>query len=171
MSPIFSGKEEIQLFISGGTIDKDYDAVLGELIFPATHIPELLSEANSTLPITVDVLMQKDSLQMDQNDREKISQACQNSACAKIVITHGTDTMVETALCLLANPDLVDKTIVLTGAMRPYKLGKSDAAFNLGAALMAVQTAQAGVFICMNGHLFRADQVQKNRSAGLFESR
>ncbi|MDG6772951.1 asparaginase domain-containing protein [Thiomicrorhabdus sp. ZW0627] len=171
MSAQHSESEAIQLFITGGTIDKDYDAILGELVFPVTNIPELLFESNCTLPITVDLLMQKDSLQMDGSDREKISQACQESECNRIVITHGTDTMVETALWLKGNAELSEKTIVLTGAMRPYKLGRSDAGFNMGAAMMAVQTAKAGVFICMNGRLFEADQVKKNRSAGLFENR
>lgn len=159
----------IQLYITGGTLDKQYDTSNGELNFPSTHLPELLSEALCTLPIQREVLMQKDSLQMDDADRLHIEQACLNSEFEKIVITHGTDTMVETALRLQANTALASKTIVLTGAMRPFKLGQSDASFNIGSALMAVQLAKPGVWIAMNGHLFGADQVFKDRTLGLFQ--
>jgi len=160
----------IQLFITGGTIDKQYDELTGELIFPPSHLPELLSEANCTVPIAIETLMQKDSLQMHNEDRIQIEQACLTTLATHIVITHGTDTMVETALRLRTNPDLVAKTIVITGAMRPFKLGKSDASFNLGSAIMAAQLAQAGVWISMNGQLFSADKVAKNRALGQFES-
>ncbi|MBD3754564.1 MAG: asparaginase [Gammaproteobacteria bacterium] len=161
---------EIQLFITGGTLDKDYDAVSGELVFPPSHLDSLLAQARCTLPIELDVLMQKDSLHMDDADRAVINQACQDSRHSHIVITHGTDTMVQSAQVLLNNPNLKDKTIVFTGAMRPFKLGESDASFNVGTALMAVQLAKPGVYLCMNGRLFAADQVQKNRVAGLFEA-
>ncbi|MBN2865562.1 MAG: asparaginase [Thiotrichales bacterium] len=160
----------IQLFITGGTIDKQYDEITGELTFPTTHLPELLSEANCTLTIEVVTLIQKDSLQMTDEDRVQIEQACINSLATHIVITHGTDTMVETAMRLRTSPALVAKTIVLTGAMRPYKLGQSDAPFNIGSALMAVQLAEVGVWISMNGQLFSADKVIKNRTIGQFES-
>ena len=160
----------IQLFITGGTIDKQYDECTGDLIFPDSHLPELLSEANCTLPIEIETLMQKDSLQMDDEDRIQIEQACINSLSTHIVITHGTDTMVETALRLRTSPTLVKKTIVITGAMRPFKLAHSDASFNIGTALMAAQLAQPGVWISMNGQLFSADKVTKNRTLGQFES-
>ena len=158
----------IQLFITGGTLDKQYQETSGELIFPVTHIPIMLQEANATLAIETTVLMQKDSLEITEEDRELICQACIDSSQQKIVITHGTDTMVNTALALNTLPDLKHKTIVLTGAMRPFMLGHSDASFNIGSALMAVQLASVGVYIAMNGRLFSANQVQKNRQLGLF---
>ncbi|MEA3404780.1 MAG: asparaginase domain-containing protein [Pseudomonadota bacterium] len=160
----------IQLFVTGGTIDKQYDAIKGELTFAATYIPSLLKEANCTLDIDVNVLMQKDSLQMTDFDRQQINQACSDCSANQIVITHGTDTMVDTALTLQNNINLTDKTIVITGAMRPYKLGDSDASFNIGSALQAVQLASAGVWISMNGQLFSADHVIKNRTLGQFEA-
>lgn len=162
--------QTIQLFITGGTIDKQYQAATGELYFPATHIPELLNEANHTLSLKVDVLMQKDSLEMNASDRKIIHQACLDSPSNSIVITHGTDTMVETALQLQNYPELKHKTIVLTGAMRPFKLGHSDASFNIGAALMAVQLAPTGIYIAMNGQLFNASDVKKDRQQGVFKA-
>ena len=163
--------QPIQLFITGGTIDKQYQTTTGELNFPATHLPQLLQEANSTLKIQTQVLMQKDSLEMTDFDRDLIDQACSISKSQMIVITHGTDTMVETALTLLKHfisntPST--KTIVITGAMRPFMLQHSDASFNVGAALMAVQLASPGVYICMNGQLFDAAHVQKDRQHGIF---
>jgi len=158
----------IQLFITGGTLDKQYQETTGELIFPNTHLPIMLQEANSTLAIETVVLMQKDSLDITDADREKICQACIDTPQQTIVITHGTDTMVNTALALSKHQALKHKTIVLTGAMRPFMLGHSDASFNLGSALMAVQLAQPGVYIAMNGQLFCAHKVQKNRQLGLF---
>jgi len=160
---------DIQLFITGGTIDKNYHETRGELLFSESYIPSILKTVNSTLNIRYETLMLKDSLEMDNEDRNKILAACQQTSSSAIVITHGTDTMTDTALCLMDNSDLKNKVIVLTGAMRPYKLGDSDASFNLGAAFMAVQTAQPGVYISMNGRLFQADKVTKNRQAGLFE--
>ncbi len=158
----------IQLFVTGGTLDKQYQATTGELMFPATHVPIMLQEANTTLAIETTVLMQKDSLELTDDDRELICQACIDTPQQTIVITHGTDTMVNTALVLNQHPNLKHKTIVLTGAMRPFMLGHSDANFNLGSALMAVQLASSGVYIVMNGRLFSANQVQKNRQLGLF---
>lgn len=160
----------IHLFVTGGTLDKDYDPISGELTFPASCLPTLLEEARCSLALTVEVLFEKDSLQMSADDRHKISQACESCPEDHIVITHGTDTMVETATVLHQNMNLSQKTIVLTGAMRPYRLSQSDASFNVGSALMAVQTAGPGVFIVMNGRLFRAGQVQKNLNAGVFEA-
>ncbi|WP_029407570.1 asparaginase domain-containing protein [Thiomicrorhabdus sp. Milos-T2] len=160
----------IELLITGGTLDKDYHAIRGELVFSETHLSELLSEANTTLDIQSQVLMLKDSLEMTDTDREIIYQACLTSHHSHIVITHGTDTMCQTAEYLLNRPGLLNKTIVLTGAMRPFKLGNSDASFNIASALMAVQLAKPSVYIAMNGQLFTAQQVQKNRALGLFET-
>jgi L-asparaginase len=161
----------IQLFVCGGTLDKEYDAVHGDLRFFKTSLPQILDEAQCTVPVALDVLFLKDSLLMDDDDREAINVACSQSTHQHIVITHGTDTMTQTASLLQSNPDLEGKTIVLTGAMRPYRLGRSDANFNLGAALMAAQLASPGVYVCMNGRLFTAGKVHKNRAAGQFESR
>lgn len=158
----------IQLFITGGTLDKQYQETTGELIFPNTHLPIMLQEANATLAIETTVLMQKDSLEITKDERIQICQACIDTSQQKIVITHGTDTMVNTATVLSQYPELNNKTIILTGAMRPFMLGHSDASFNLGSALMAVQLASSGIYITMNGQLFQANQVQKNRQLGLF---
>ena len=160
----------IKLFITGGTIDKQYDTCSGELRFPPSFIPELLDEANCTLPISIETLMQKDSLQMTDDDRSQIEQACLNTSSKQIVITHGTDTLVDSALTLQNNIDLRGKVIVFTGAMRPFKLGHSDASFNIGSALMATQLAKPGVWIAMNGQLFSANKVAKNRTLGQFEA-
>lgn len=160
----------IDLIITGGTIDKDYQETTGELVFSESHLPTLLSEANCTLNIYAQTVMLKDSLEMEDTDRQNILEACLRSNGSQIVITHGTDTMVETAQVLQKSPDLANKTIVLTGAMRPYMLGHSDASFNIGNAFAAVQTAEKGVYIAMNGRIFTADSVIKNRQAGIFES-
>lgn len=160
----------ILLLITGGTLDKEYDPISGELSFPSSALPDLLNEARSTLSIEQKVLMQKDSLQMTDQDRQQIEQACLTAKQNHILITHGTDTMVETAQVLQNCDDLKGKTIVLLGAMRPYRLGGSDAAFNVGAACMAVQLAAPGVYICMNGRLFNAASVRKNRQFGVFEA-
>jgi len=158
----------IHLIITGGTLDKQYQASTGELFFPNTHLPVILQEANSTLAIESSVLMQKDSLEMTDEDRALIGQACIDSPHQAIVITHGTDTMVETALALQQQADLTHKTVILTGAMRPFMLGNSDASFNLGAALMAAQLVDSGVYIVMNGQIFSANSVQKDRLLGQF---
>jgi len=161
----------IKIIITGGTLDKDYNTLTGELYFPKTHLPQLLSQANLTLPIQTQVVLQKDSLEMNDADRQSIAQACEDTKEQKIIITHGTDTMQLTAQTLNNHSALKHKTIILTGAMRPFKLGESDAAFNIGSAIMAVQLAQPGVYIAMNGQLFPAGQVQKNRQQGIFEKR
>ena len=158
----------IQLFITGGTIDKEYQTTSGELYFPETHLPNLLNEANHTLSIEIDTLMQKDSLEMFDEDRELVSQACIQCSHELILITHGTDTMADTAQHLMQQTALQHKTIVLTGAMRPFMLGRSDASFNIGSALMALQLTSPGIYIVMNGQLFHASDVTKNRQEGIF---
>ena len=162
--------KKIQLFITGGTLDKDYQTTTGELVFTQTHVDTLLNQANLTLPINIKTLMLKDSLDMTDTDRERIYQACLNSNAKYIVITHGTDTMVETARYLQQNNTLNTKTIVLTGAMRPFMLGNSDASFNMASALMAAQLASNGIYLAMNGQLFNANSVKKNRELGQFET-
>lgn len=165
-------QEPIALFVTGGTLDKDYHAISGQLTFTETHVRELLDEANCQLNIELKILMLKDSLEMTTMDREAVLLACKNTYSSHIVITHGTDTMVETAQHLLSSTDanLQNKTIVLTGAMRPFKLSQSDASFNIGNALMACQLASEGVYIAMNGQLFNANQVVKNREIGVFQT-
>lgn len=165
-------QQVIDLFITGGTIDKNYQETLGELVFTQSYIPEVLQQANSQLDIKVHTLMLKDSLEMSHTDRSAILQACIDSTAEQMVITHGTDTMVQTAQLLesaFTESRLVNKTIVLTGAMRPFKLGNSDASFNLASALMAAQLATPGVYIAMNGRLFTANNVNKNTQLGIFE--
>ena len=159
---------KIKLLITGGTIDKSYNMNNGELHFVDSHIPSMLSEARCRAALTIETLMLKDSLEMTDQDRQLISAHCQNCAESHIVITHGTDTMVDTALELART--VSDKTIVLAGAMVPYVFNKSDALFNLGSAVTAVQCLQPGIYIAMNGRVFDADNVVKNRDEGIFET-
>lgn len=160
----------IQLLITGGTLDKDYDALTGQLVFDETHLTQMLTQANLTVDVQTQVLMLKDSLEMQADDRDIVLQACLASPNPKILITHGTDTMALTAQHIAQNlPDNHQKTIVLTGAMRPYALGHSDALFNLGSAIMALNLTRPGVFIAMNGQLFDARNVTKNTQLGIFE--
>lgn len=160
----------IALLACGGTFDKDYDPMSGELVFANTHLPEVLAQGNQQLTLRLEVVMLKDSLQMDDQDRRKLLNACCAATESHIVITHGTDTMTESAAMLIAHKaQLADKTLVFTGAMRPFRLGHSDAGFNLGSALMAVQLAAPGVYIAMNGRLLAADNAVKNRALGVFE--
>ena len=162
----------IRIVVTGGTFDKQYDELKGALSFTATHLPEMLRLGRSRVEVAVDTLMMIDSLDMTPADRARIVERCREAAEPRIVITHGTDTMVETANALAtAAPALANKTIVLTGAMVPYAFGSSDGLFNLGSALSFVQTLPAGVYIAMNGRHFRWDQVQKNRATGVFEAR
>ena len=162
----------IRIVVTGGTFDKQYDELKGALSFTATHLPEMLRLGRSRVEVTVDRLMMIDSLDMTPADRARIVERCREAAEPRIVITHGTDTMVETASALATTtPALANKTIVLTGAMVPYAFGSSDGLFNLGSALSFVQTLPAGVYIAMNGRHFRWDQVQKNRATGVFEAR
>lgn len=158
----------IHFIATGGTFDKDYDTKTGEFVFLKTHLQEILESANCEHPFEVETLMMMDSLHMNMEDREKILKACQDSEHDQIIITHGTDTMAETAEVLADG--LEGKTVVLTGAMRPYRFGFSDAVFNLGAALGFVQSLQPGVYVAMNGKLFNAKNVRKNRNEGRFEA-
>lgn len=158
----------IRLFVTGGTFDKEYDEIHGTLEFRDTHLPEMLEMARSRLDVRVRTLMMVDSLEMSDADRELIASNCGDAPEPFIVITHGTDTMVETARVLAAA--VPDKTIVLTGAMIPIAFGSSDGLFNLGGALTAVQVLEPGVYVTMNGRIFPWDNVRKNRDTGVFES-
>ena len=157
----------ICIFVTGGTFDKTYDEIRGALTFGETHLPEMLALGRSRVDVSVRTLMMIDSLEMTESDRESIVRNCGDCTEARIVITHGTDTMVETAAALARG--VSGKTIVLTGAMIPYAFGSSDGLFNLGSALSFVEVLPPGVYIAMNGQHFRWDQVRKNRQSGYFE--
>ena len=157
----------IRVFVTGGTFDKEYDELRGTLDFQDTHLPEMLRLGRCELDVAVRTLMMVDSLDMTADDRATIVDNCRRADDSQIVVTHGTDTLVETAQALAAA--ITDKTIVMTGAMVPYAFGSSDGLFNLGSALSFVQVLPAGVYIAMNGKYFSWDNVRKNRDAGAFE--
>ena len=158
---------KIRVLVTGGTFDKEYNELEGRLYFKDTHLPEMLTLGRCKVDVEVRTLMLIDSLDMTHTDRELILEQCRKAKETRIVITHGTDTMEETAREL--GKSITDKTIVLTGAMVPYKFGSSDGLFNLGSALAFAQTLPPGVYIAMNGQYFQWDNVQKNRKTGLFE--
>lgn len=157
----------IRILVTGGTFDKEYDELHGRLFFKDTHIGEMLRLGRSRVQVTIRTVMMIDSLEMSEADRALIVQNCAQSPEDQIVITHGTDTMTETAAAI-ANA-VTGKTIVLTGAMIPYAFGSSDGLFNLGSALSFVQVLPPGVYVAMNGKWFPWDQVRKNRERGEFE--
>jgi L-asparaginase len=160
----------IRIFVTGGTFDKDYNELTGTLVFKDTHLPEMLRLGRSRVDVSIRTLMMIDSLEMTGADRALIVEQCRQAAEPRIIITHGTDTMVETARVLAAalGPD-IHKTVVLTGAMVPYAFGSSDGLFNLGSALSLVQLLPPGIYIAMNGRYFPWDRVRKNRETGVFE--
>jgi L-asparaginase len=158
----------IRIFITGGTFDKEYNELNGELYFKDTHMQDLLDMGRCRLNTEIRTLMMIDSLEMTTEDRELIAYQCQQCEETQIVITHGTDTMSETAK-VLAQKDIKGKTIVLFGAMIPIKFGSSDGLFNLGSALAFVQTLPPGVYVAMNGRYFNWDNVRKNKQTGRFE--
>ncbi len=160
-------EEPIRIFITGGTIDKEYNPVTGELAFAKSHLTNMLNQVRCRVKVVLEEIMLKDSLQMRGEDREGILKRCVTSPEKRIIITHGTDTMVDTAGVLGKN--LEGKTVVLVGAFVPYTFGASDALFNLGCAFCAVQTLPEGVYITMNGKIFPWDHVRKNRESGEFE--
>jgi L-asparaginase len=161
---------QILILVTGGTFDKEYDELTGRLFFRDTHVEEMLRLGRARLDLAVETAMMIDSLDMDEAGRAAIVVRCRDAAERAIVVTHGTDTMVETADSLAA-AGLTDKTIVLTGAMVPYAFGSSDGLFNLGSALSFVQVLPAGVYVAMNGRHFAWNRVQKNRVTGVFETR
>jgi L-asparaginase len=157
----------IRLLITGGTFDKEYDELTGRLYFKDTHVREMLRLGRCRLDVSVRTVMMVDSLEMADADRQAILANCQQAPESRIVVTHGTDTMVETARVLASGA--AGKTIVLTGAMVPYAFGSSDGLFNLGSALSFVQVLPPGVYIAMNGRCFSWDRVRKNPALGVFE--
>ena len=158
----------IRIFVTGGTFDKEYDELHGTLFFRNTHLHEMLRRGRCGLDVETEMLMMLDSLEMTHTHRAHIVRACRDCGESQIVITHGTDTMVETARAIAE--EVGEKTVVLTGAMVPYAFGSSDGLFNLGSALSFVQTLPAGVYIAMNGRWFSWDNVRKNREQGMFEA-
>jgi L-asparaginase len=157
----------IRVLVTGGTFDKEYDELGGRLFFKDTHLPEMLRLARCRIPVQVETLMMIDSLDMTGADRDRVVERCRSSVEDRLVVTHGTDTMAETARALQAAG--LGKTVVLTGAMVPYAFGSSDGLFNLGSALSFAQVLPAGVYVAMNGRVFAGDQVRKNRESGVFE--
>jgi L-asparaginase len=157
----------IRIFVTGGTFDKEYDEIRGRLYFRDSHLAEMLRMGRNRADVEIRTLMMVDSLEMSDADRELIARNCRDVPEDRIVITHGTDTMVDTARLLAAT--VPNKTIVLTGAMIPIAFGSSDGLFNLGGALTAVQCLPPGVWVAMNGVLFPWDDVRKNRETGVFE--
>ena len=157
----------VRILVTGGTFDKEYNELEGTLFFKETHLPEMLILGRSRVKASVSTLMMIDSLDMNDEHRLRILKACRVAAEHRIVVTHGTDTMEVTARVL--GEAAIGKTIVLTGAMVPYKFGSSDGLFNLGSALALVQMLPAGVFIAINGRCFTWDNVHKDRKKGVFE--
>ena len=159
----------IRILVTGGTFDKEYDVLSGQLFFKDTHVEEMLRLGRARLELAIETAMMIDSLDMDKAGRAAIVGRCRDATERAIVVTHGTDTMVDTARALAA-AGLQGKTVVLTGAMVPYAFGSSDGLFNLGSALSLVQVLAPGVYVAMNGRHFRWDSVRKNRETGVFES-
>jgi L-asparaginase len=159
----------VQIFVTGGTFDKNYNYLTGELFFRDTHLKEMFDRGRCEVEIDIRTLMMVDSLEMGEEHRSIILFNCQKSTSNHILLTHGTDRMVETSR-MLAEANIEGKTIVLTGAMIPYAFGtSSDGFFNLGSALAFVQVLPPGVYIVMNGRYFHWDRVRKNRQTGTFE--
>jgi len=162
-----TGSAGIRILVTGGTFDREYDEIRGRLSFGDTHVPEMLRRGRCRLEVELRTLMMVDSLELTEGDRETIAANCLRAPERRIVVTHGTDTMVETARVLAR--EVGDRTVVLTGAMIPYAFGSSDGLFNLGSALSFVQVLPPGVYIAMNGRCFDWDNVRKNRETGIFE--
>jgi len=159
--------KKIRIIITGGTFDKEYNELDGELFFKNSHVQNMLELGRSRLDLNVRTLMMIDSNDMTDEDRFIIAKNCEKAEEDRLIITHGTDTMVDTAKVLAQT--VKDKTIVLTGAMVPYTFGSSDGMFNLGSAIAFVQTLPSGVYIAMNGKYFNWDNVVKNKRIGEFE--
>ena len=157
----------IKIFVTGGTFDKDYDEKNGKLYFKDTHMSEILNLGRSKVEVNIETLMMIDSLDMKETDRRLIVDSCESTNEKNIIVTHGTDTMTETAKKV--GEKNLQKTIVLNGAMIPYKFGTSDGLFNIASALAYVQTLSSGVYVAMNGRVFTYDNVIKNKETGVFE--
>jgi len=160
--------QPIRILVTGGTFDKEYNELTGELFFQRTHAGDMLRLGRCLLKVEIETLMMIDSLHMTDAGRHLILERCRGVPENRIVITHGTDTMPETAAVL--GPELKGKTVVLTGAMVPYTFGSSDGLFNLGTALAFVQTLPEGVYVAMNGRCFSWHSVRKDKKRGIFEA-
>ncbi len=159
----------VQIFVTGGTFDKEYNFITGQLYFKDTHLKEMLVRGRCNIDIDIKTLMMVDSLEMTDTDREIIAHNCRRSNADEIILTHGTDTMVKTAE-YLANENIEGKTIIITGAMVPYAFGtSSDGFFNLGSAIAFAQALPEGVYVAMNGRYYLWHNVRKNRETGFFE--
>ncbi len=158
---------KIRLYITGGTFDKEYDELTGQLFFQDSHVREMLRRGRCKLDLEIRTLMMIDSQDMNDVDRDSIAKNCLESSTDRLVITHGTDTLEITARHL--GERVEDKVVILVGAMIPYTFGSSDGMFNLGSALAFAQTLPPGVYVVMNGRCFTWDNVRKNRSSGVFE--
>ena len=163
---IHSKRHQVKIFCTGGTLDKVYFDALSEYQIGDPAVHDILKEARARFPFEVQSILKKDSLEISPEDRQQIVEHVKAEGCTRILITHGTDTMVDTARCL---QDVPDKTIVLTGAMQPARFRNTDAVFNIGYAIAAAQHLPHGVYLAMNGELFTPQSVQKNREAGQFE--
>ena len=157
----------IKIFATGGTFDKEFNEIDGELYFKETNLFELLQLGRSKVDVKIETLMMIDSLQMTDTERQYILEKCKKEKTNKIIITHGTDTMVKTAEFIAQ--EIKDKIIIFTGAMIPIKFGSSDGLFNLGSALSFAQVLEPGIYITMNGQYFHWDNVRKNKALGIFE--
>ena len=159
----------VQVFVTGGTFDKEYNYITGELYFKDTHLKEMFQRGRCGVEIDIKTLMMVDSLSLREEDQSIIIHNCRKTPASHVILTHGTDRMVDTARAL-AEANIADKTIVLTGAMIPYAFGmSSDGFFNLGSALAFVQVLPPGIYVVMNGRYFDWDRVRKNRQTGNFE--
>ena len=157
----------IKIFATGGTFDKEFNEINGELYFKETNLFKLLDLGRSKINVKIETLMMIDSLKMTDTERSYILEKCKKEKTNRIIITHGTDTMVETAKRVAQ--EIKDKVIIFTGAMIPIKFGSSDGLFNLGSALSFAQVLGPGVYITMNGQYFYWDNVRKNKKLGIFE--
>ena len=157
-----------RIIVTGGTFDKQYDAIKGELTFKDTHLPAILEQARVTVPVEIEINQLIDSLQMTDEHRQRVLAACRAAPERSIVVVHGTDTMVETAS--VVGRAKLDKTVVFTGAMIPYSVQGSDALFNLGFALAMSQALAAGAYVAMNGRVYPYDGVRKDKAGGTFEA-
>jgi L-asparaginase len=162
-----NNKQYIKIFATGGTFDKEFNEINGELFFKETNLYKLLELGRSQLNVKIETLMMVDSLKMTKTEKIYIVNKCKEEKSDQIIITHGTDTMVDTAKIIAKH--ILDKTIILTGAMIPIKFGSSDGLFNLGSALSFIQVIDPGVYITMNGRYFKWDNVTKNKDRGIFE--
>ena len=164
---MYNQKKHIKIFATGGTFDKEFNEINGSLYFKETNLFKLLELGRSNVNVSIETLMMVDSLNMTNGERQYILDKCNNEKTNKIIITHGTDTMVETAEFIAKG--IKDKVVILTGAMIPIKFGSSDGLFNLGSAMSFVQILKPGIYITMNGQYFSWDNVKKNKKLGFFE--